>query len=212
MTGPAQRQLRADAARNVDRIITAGSEVFTEQGPDAQMDGVAKRAGVASATLYRHFANKDVLVQAIVRRRFEQDVDPVMKRALANPDPWQAMVMVMEVVLEAAGNDGAVFSAARSPDVFYELSAQLFDSFATVLKRAQREGVVRDDLLPEDLPRLITMLIGAQHLGDDPGTLFLDLDATHARRVWPDAWRRYLALILDALRPTAATPLPPFGE
>ncbi len=202
------RRLRADAARNTERILVAAHELLSEHGADAQLSAVASRAGVGAATLYRHFASRDELIYAVLARRFDKDVEPVVATALATADPWRAMVDMLSVVLEVAAGDQRVIAAAQSPDVFTGLAARYFDAFGTVLRRAQDAGVVRDDLVAADLPRLTTMLISAQRLGGAQDAMFLGMGS--AGREPGDGWRRYLALILDAMRPAAATPLPLF--
>jgi AcrR family transcriptional regulator len=59
--------MRADAQRNRERLIETAREVFREQGYDASLDEVAKRAGVGAGTLYRHFPSRDVLMDAILQ-------------------------------------------------------------------------------------------------------------------------------------------------
>ena len=202
------RRPRADVARNIDRILVAARAVFAEHGPAAQLSAVARDAGVGEATLYRHFAGRDELIHAVLARSFDERVDPVVEAALSTADPWQAMVEMLEVVLEVAAAEQRVIAAATSPDVFLGWASRYFDAFGTVLRRAQDAGVVRADLVAADLPRLTTMLIGAQRLGGAHDAMFLGMGS--AGRQSSDGWRRYLALILDAMRPAAATALPPF--
>ncbi len=59
---------RADARRNRERVLEAAGEPFAEHGLDAQMPDVARRAGVGVGTVYRHFATKDALVEALAER------------------------------------------------------------------------------------------------------------------------------------------------
>ncbi|MGZ4450832.1 MAG: TetR/AcrR family transcriptional regulator [Nocardioides sp.] len=59
--------MRADAKRNRDRIIEVARDVFREQGYDASLDEVAKRAGVGAGTLYRHFPQRENLIDAIMQ-------------------------------------------------------------------------------------------------------------------------------------------------
>jgi AcrR family transcriptional regulator len=186
------RKLRADAARNVERIVAAAREAFAAHGAQAQLDDIARRAGVSGATLYRHFANKEQLINAVVRQRFTDVVEPAIERALGGEDPWHALVGMLEAALTVATEEKGTFEAGGH-GMFVELAAQYFDAFTVVLRRAQDAGLVRADVSPEDLPRLTGMLIGTTHKEYGPD----------------DAWRRYLALLLDALRPAAATPLPP---
>ena len=66
--------MRADAARNRARILDAARDVFRDQGYDASLDLVAKRAGVGPGTLYRHFPNRESLVDALMQRWAERVV------------------------------------------------------------------------------------------------------------------------------------------
>ena len=65
------RPLRADAQRNRDKIVAAARDCFSEDGLDAQMEDVARRAGVGVGTVYRHFPTKDALVRALVVAQME---------------------------------------------------------------------------------------------------------------------------------------------
>ncbi|MGW2874620.1 helix-turn-helix domain-containing protein, partial [Kitasatospora sp. NPDC001225] len=76
MIPDAPRLLRADAARNAEKIIQAAREVFTEQGPDAHLDDVARRAGVGAATLFRRFPDKAALLRAVLDQGFGERVRP----------------------------------------------------------------------------------------------------------------------------------------
>ncbi|MBV8931928.1 MAG: TetR/AcrR family transcriptional regulator [Kutzneria sp.] len=207
MSDPAPRRRRADAARNVEHIVLAARELFAEQGARAQLGSIARHAGVAEATLYRHFASKEELIHAVVERRFDEDVQPVIQNALRDADPWRAVVAMLGVVPTVAEVEQGTFAAAGNPAMFLGLASRYFESFAVVLRRAQQAGVVRADLTPEDLPRLTTMLVGAQSLGTDPDTIMAGTALCEGPS--GDGWRRYLALLLDALRPAAATALPP---
>src|SRR3712207_1748763 len=74
--------VRADAKRNYDRIVEVAREVFREQGYDASLDEVAKRAGVGPGTLYRHFPNRDALLDAIMQSWVDR-VDEAVEKTLA---------------------------------------------------------------------------------------------------------------------------------
>lgn len=63
-TPPSERPLRADARRNRERIVAAARAVFTRQGADAQIDDIARAAGVGVGTVYRHFPTKEALLEA----------------------------------------------------------------------------------------------------------------------------------------------------
>ena len=74
--------MRADAKRNYDRIVEVAREVFREQGYDASLDEVAKRAGVGPGTLYRHFPTRDALLDAIMQSWVDR-VDTAVEKTLA---------------------------------------------------------------------------------------------------------------------------------
>lgn len=187
------RRLRADAARNAERIVRAARTAFLESGTDVALDEVARRAGVGVATLYRRFPSKDDLILAIVEWRYAEQVEPVTTRALADPDPWHGLVATLDAAVTMAADEHAIFTVARDPARLLEaLTARFFAELATVVRRGQEAGLVRADLTPDDLPPLVFMLISTLRVTEPGGT----------------GWRRYLALLLDALRPGAAGPLP----
>jgi AcrR family transcriptional regulator len=193
MNAPAQRQLRADAARNAERIMREAREAFAELGADVSLEEIARRAGVGVATLYRRFVNKEELIGAIVRWRYDERVQPVVDRALADEDPWRGMVSLLEAAVGMAAEERPVLLAAGDlREVTAPYASRYFPALAAIAGRARERGQVRADLADADLPRLLYMLVATLRLPDGQ-----------------DAWRRYLGLLLDALRPTAATPLPP---
>lgn len=193
MNAPAARPLRADAARNAERIMRAARAAFAESGTDVPLEEVARRAGVGVATLYRRFPSKDDLIRAIVEWRYAEQVEPVMRRALADDDPWQGLVAALDAALTIAAEEHGTIKASRDARSLIDaIMARFFSGLTTIVRRAQDTGVVRADLTPDDLPPLVFMLISTLRL-TEPGSA---------------DWRRYLALLLDALRPSAATPLP----
>ena len=90
----AVRQLRADARRNRERILDAAKDVFAEKGADAQMDDVARRAGVGVGTVYRHFPNKDVLMGELVTQKFVSITEQT-REALKKDDAWEGLCEVI---------------------------------------------------------------------------------------------------------------------
>src|SRR6478672_7126241 len=86
------RSVRADAQRNYDRIVEVAREVFREQGYDASLDEVAKRAGVGPGTLYRHFPNRDALLDAIMQSWVAR-VDEAAEKALVHEGPAREQLL-----------------------------------------------------------------------------------------------------------------------
>ncbi|MFJ6564468.1 TetR/AcrR family transcriptional regulator [Streptomyces sp. NPDC091412] len=193
MSAGTPRALRADAARNFDKIVRSAREVFAEHGPDASLDEVARHAGVGIATLFRRFPDKGVLLRAVLDQQFSEQVLPAMERADRDNDVRRGLTQVWEAALSSAADAYNVLTAARSAGVLTPgVGDRFFDALTPLIERGQREGVVRDDLVPEDLRRLMTMLVSVLWTMD-PGE---------------DGWRRYVALVLDGLSPVAAHPLP----
>src|SRR3954468_9163530 len=94
MTDTAPRPLRADARRNRERVLIAARAAFAEHGREAQMDDVARRAGVGVGTVYRHFPTKEALVNALALDLFERLVQHA-REALAIEDPWEAFTQAL---------------------------------------------------------------------------------------------------------------------
>jgi AcrR family transcriptional regulator len=190
MEAPA-RPLRADAARNAERIIAAAWAAFTESDTDVPLEEIARRAGVGVATLYRRFASKDELISAVVEWRYAEQVEPVLRKAITDPDPWRGMTATLDAALTVAQEELPMIKASRDPALMIDgVMARFFVELASVVRRGQEMGQIRADLTPADLPPLVYMLIGTLRVTDG------------------SAWRRYVALVLDALRPSSATPLP----
>ncbi|WP_405497306.1 TetR/AcrR family transcriptional regulator [Streptomyces sp. NBC_00096] len=187
------KPLRADAARNIEKIVRAARDVYAEVGPDAPLDEIARRAGVGIATLFRRFPDKAALLRAVLDQQFTQDVIPAIDRALADEDPRHGLSVVIEAALTSAADEHHVLTAARNAGVFSaETSARFFDALDPLVTRGQQAGVIRADLVPDDLKRIMSMLV----------SVLWTMDPAE------DGWRRYVTLVLDGLNPAAASPLP----
>src|SRR5881409_1435353 len=84
--------MRADAQRNRDRIVEVAREVFREQGYDASLDEVAKRAGVGAGTLYRHFPTREDLLDAIMQSWVDR-VDEAAEKTLAHEGDPRSLLL-----------------------------------------------------------------------------------------------------------------------
>ncbi|HTX94240.1 MAG TPA: helix-turn-helix domain-containing protein [Mycobacterium sp.] len=194
MTALEERPLRADAARNVERILCAARDVYGELGPDAPVEAVARRAGVGERTLYRRFPTKADLVRAALDQSIAEDLTPVMNDARRAKDPVRGLGRLIEAAISLGEREHHLLSAAhRAGSLTPDISVAFNEALNDLVRRGQQAGRIRADLVPDDLPRLIAMLYGVLSTMDSAG----------------NGWRRYVALILDAISVHERRPLPP---
>ncbi|PIB03821.1 MULTISPECIES: TetR/AcrR family transcriptional regulator [Streptomyces] len=105
MTDADQPKLRADAARNVRRIVDAAHAVFRRGGLNVPMEEIAAEAGLGIATLYRRFPSKEELVKAVLDQEFNDVIAPALERAQREKDPRKAVGLVMEAGLSFASQE-----------------------------------------------------------------------------------------------------------
>ncbi|MGG5259619.1 TetR/AcrR family transcriptional regulator [Phycicoccus avicenniae] len=194
--------LRADAASNRERLLTAARRVFGRDGVGAPLTAVADEAGVGIATLYRRFPDRDALVSEAFGEALEA-FDVLLDATLADPDPWHAFVSMVTGMSELEARDRGfthLLQSAGLPGRDHEGTRQKgYTTAVEVVRRGQEAGVVRPDLSPEDLPVLTFAVAGI-------------LEAT--RDDAPEAWRRHVDLFLEGCRatpgaPALAPPVPP---
>nr|BFD87310.1 TetR/AcrR family transcriptional regulator [Streptomyces sp. Xyl84] len=147
--------LRADARRNRGRILAAARAVFAEQGIDAPMATVARRAGVGVATLYRRFPTRDALVRAAFAQQMEICAR-TLTEALADADPWRGFQRLVEKVCELQREERGFPAAfvAAFPDRTAQdarVREQAERDFLVLVRRAQAAGALRADFHPSDL-------------------------------------------------------------
>jgi AcrR family transcriptional regulator len=193
---PEVKPLRADARRNREKVLQAARAVFADRGRDAQMDDVAGAAGVGVGTVYRHFPTKEALLEALIVESFVQITDEA-ERSLEIEDPWEAFATLMWRAAEIMAGDRAlseVFAASTgSVEQRMPTLEELRDAVGRVIERGQVAGVIREDMLVDDVP-MIMCGIGS---------------ATKKPHVCTEAWRRHLMIVLDGLRArSTGDPLP----
>jgi AcrR family transcriptional regulator len=194
--GEAPRQ-RADARRNREAVLEAARAKFAKQGLECGMDEIAKAAKVGVGTVYRHFPNKEALVQALVEDRFQRLADRAAD-ALADDDPWQAFCNLIRWSAELQARDrGLSELLASRPQLGQQAAWEsgLVGSTQILMKKAQRAGKMRRDAVVEDVP---TMLCG---LGGVIGAEDLSMSALN--------WERFIGIMLDGLRAPGHEKLPP---
>jgi len=189
-----ERGSRRDAQRNRALLIAAARESFAEHGVDARLDEIARRAGVGTGTLYRHFPTREALVEAIFAERVGEFL-ALAEAGLAEPDAWAGLVGFLEATLELQRSDRVLKEIfLRYPPGegrLAETRAQMREQFDELIGRAREQGSLRPDFTVPDLALLLWSFAPV-------------IDATADTA--PEVWRRHLHWLLDGLRAEAATP------
>ena len=152
--------MRADAKRNYDRIVEVAREVFREQGYDASLDEVAKRAGVGPGTLYRHFPTRDALLDAIMQSWVDR-VDEAAEKALAHEgSPRDLLLAWFEsyaaLISLHKGGPAKITSAMGDPDSPIISKCQtLSNAAARVVTRLDDEHALRPGMDSVQMCRLV---------------------------------------------------------
>ncbi|MFF8531517.1 TetR/AcrR family transcriptional regulator [Streptomyces sp. NPDC015532] len=183
------KPMRADARRNYERLLAEAAVAFAEHGEGASLDDIAKRAGVGSGTLYRHFPTRQELLEAV----YVDTIEAIAVRAdelAAELPPGEALgewlnelglgmiqVRGLKALLGSAVADG-------SSEVLARCGAFVKGAAGRLVEAAQREGTLRADLEPIDVLRLVHGVATASELGSGDGAYI----------------RRYLLLLTEGLR------------
>ncbi|MGN6166595.1 MAG: TetR/AcrR family transcriptional regulator [Solirubrobacteraceae bacterium] len=154
------RPKRADARRNYEKVLTAAREAFAEGGESTALEEIARRAGVGIGTLYRHFPNRQALLEAL----YVNEVEEVCRSAaqLDGADPWLALSGWFERLIaylatkRALANELLNYLDVEAP-LFQNCRASLYAAGEPLLERAQAAGVVRPDV---DFPQVMQMVMG----------------------------------------------------
>ncbi|AVH59454.1 MULTISPECIES: TetR/AcrR family transcriptional regulator [Streptomyces] len=188
--------LRSDAERNRGRIIAAARTVFQREGLGASMASVAREAGVGIATIFRHFRIKENLVAAVFADRMDAYVTAVSE-ALDTADPWEGFSGFIEAIcaMQAADRGFAdvltmTFPAAQALE---ERRLESYQGFLQLIARAKDDGRLREDFTSQDLVVLLVANAGVLSFAGDAA---------------PDAWRRFVALMIQSFKAPAHGPLP----
>jgi AcrR family transcriptional regulator len=164
------RPKRADARRNYEKVLAAAREAFAEGGESTALEEIARRAGVGIGTLYRHFPNRQALLEAL----YVDEVEEVCRSAaqLDAADPWEALNGWFERFIGYLATKRALAHELlnyldKDAELFRVSRAALFDAGEPLLKRAQEAGVVRPDVT---IAEVIQMVIGIGKIpASEPG-------------------------------------------
>ena len=180
--------MRADAKRNYDRIVEVAREVFREQGYDASLDEVAKRAGVGPGTLYRHFPTRDALLDAIMQSWVER-VDEAVEKTLAYEGSPRDLLLgwfedYVRLISMHKGGPAKITSAMGDPESPIHTKCQVLrGAHDRVIAALREQDALRDDV---DTLQVIRLVGGVATVADQS-----ELD--------PAAVRPLLEVVADGL-------------
>lgn len=183
---------RADALRNRERVLRSAREVFAQQGLTAQMNDVARHAGVGLGTVYRHFPTKAMLAAELVSESFNRMTEQAIRARDGRGQPWDRLVAALRANLtELAADAGArtAMAGGRSVDTEHWEPAWRRHQAAldALLGEARSAGVVVEDFLVDDLGMMLCGMSAAMDSRSNVG------------------WERQLSYMLRAIqRPTPA--------
>ncbi len=181
------RPQRRDAVRNQELVVQAAHEVMAEHGTVASMELVAARAGVGVGTVYRHFANKETLIDEMVRR-FMEELITAARTALARGDGTgleEYLRALGSFFLTHRGYTDKLVGPSKA-----DCSRMLTELMADLLEQARAHGRIGADVTVADVRTASWALRGV-----------IDI----AGAIAPDAWERFLDVQLAGLR---ITPFP----
>jgi AcrR family transcriptional regulator len=155
-----ERPKRADARRNYEKVLAAARQAFAEGGESTALEEIARRAGVGIGTLYRHFPNRQALLEAL----YVDEVEEMCRSAaeLDGDDPWEALDRWFQGFIAYIGTKRALAAELQNyleqdAPLFQLCRTSLFEAGEPLLKRAQDAGVVRPDVT---IGEVIQMVVG----------------------------------------------------
>lgn len=168
--GENSRKLRADAARNRERVLAAAKAVFNAGGADASLEAVARRAGVGIGTLYRHFPTREALYEAVYRHEVQQ-LWELAEQLKDGPSPVEALRRGMHALVEFVATKkgmsaGLALAVTGVSELHARSSARLEKAARILLDRAVAAGEIRSGIDAGDLMRAV---VGMCLVHDEPG-------------------------------------------
>jgi AcrR family transcriptional regulator len=174
--------------------MAAAAEVFAERGLEVTLDDIATRAGLGVGTVYRRFADREALIEALFDEQMQGQVAR-MRAALGDPDPWQALIGVIRETSEKFASDRGLrqvaLSAAHGHGGIAHCRYEIHGLAEQLVARAQAHGSLRPDFQATDV-FMIFVMVGA--VADFAGALS------------EDVWRRYLEMLIKGLQADGFTP------
>jgi AcrR family transcriptional regulator len=189
LVGVSPAPLRADAARNRERVLAAAHEAVAGGDLALPLNEIARRAGVGVGTVYRHFPDRRALLEALVAEQLDRLLERA-RRAAALPDPGEGVAELVrggvELEMGQPGFAEVLAPTADAGPATAAKKAELAGIAEGLLERARAAGSIRPDLEPGDVQRLVCGAGYAARLGrGDPG----------------ERARRYTELLIAGMRP-----------
>jgi len=181
------RKPRADSQRNRERLLAAAKAAFAEVGTDVALEEIARRAEVGIGTLYRHFSNRDAIVEAVYRREVQQ-LGEAAERLAQDLPPFEALQAWLDVFVDYIATKKLMAQAlapvvGAKPEVYAASGPIITGAVTGLLDRARAAGAIRPEITADDLMRA---LIGFTYGSEGPG--------------WRDSARRLIGIFLQGLR------------
>ncbi|CAM5600560.1 TetR/AcrR family transcriptional regulator [Streptomyces fumanus] len=184
---PSSRPLRADARRNREALLSAARRAFLDGDTDAHVEDIARRAGVAVGTLYRHFATREALIEEVYRKEVD-DLCAAPGDLMDQYPPEEALRRFLLLLVDhaAVGKGMSValesIMATDSP-VFEDARTRMGEALTRLLDAGSAAGTLRGDITG---PTLLRALGGVCAMRVSEG--------------WLDEARQITGLLLDGLR------------
>jgi AcrR family transcriptional regulator len=181
------RPLRVDARRNRDRLVAEAAAAFFERGVDVPLEEIARRSDVGIGTLYRHFATRDALIEAVYRREVELlcDAADELLRDCPASDALEAWLQRFVSYVAAKRGMAAALKSVVGADseLFATSHRRISDAITRLVAAGVGAGAIRDDVEPMDLLRAVSGICLATDRDD-----------------WRDHANRLVALLMDGMR------------
>ncbi|MDR1448922.1 MAG: TetR/AcrR family transcriptional regulator [Propionibacteriaceae bacterium] len=160
---------RADKRRNRQRLLVAAARVFARDGAAASLNQIAREAGVGIATLYRHFATREELIEATFRNELAKICDAALDLAGAAPAAAATAEWMMRFLEYMTAKHGMVdtlqaMMTTGSP-LYEETLGRLTEAVRTLLDAGAAEGDFREDVDPADV---LAQLGGIAYMAGEP--------------------------------------------
>ncbi|MDN5573620.1 MAG: TetR/AcrR family transcriptional regulator [Micrococcales bacterium] len=192
---------RSDARANRRKILAAADRVYAAEGVDVTLDRIAQEAGVGVGTVYRNFANKGELIEAVLADRLDGMLS-LARSCAEHDDAREGLFRFLRTVVGWISDSVAIGQLLDGRSEYQarllRVRAQFIPLVEQLIIRAQRDGQIRADFSSADLPMFFTMLGAVQE---------------RAGSVDPKLVHRYADLLLDAIAlPEATSTHPPLSE